>query len=542
MTLAFCLAASMLGMIGVLVTVNSVIFKDHAEFLPNLVGLLFFTIAASAVVTGQTIGQRISAAIVEGLLDRIRVELVELVRRADYGRLETIGGHTVYDSLTRNSSTMTEAAPLAIHGAASLGALVMGGFYTLTLSPLVFTVISVLVVVSTFFYRLSQRQTRGALAWVSAAQTRFYDLLRHLLDGFKEVKLNEPRGDDLEHNYLVPESDNLRDAQIAATVQINRGIAISYSFFYLMLAILAFVLPAFISDQKVIGVSVYVAIFMLGLVEVILKSVPTVIRASFAIDELDGMRATLADALRDELPDGGSADFKKISGVDLLYSYYDHDGALSFTMGPTSMELSKGEMLFIVGGNGSGKSTLLKAFTRLYQPQGGSLLWDGTPVVPANARAYRSLFSSVFSDFHLFDRLYGMDHVPEERVNALLEDLGIAHKTRYQDGRFTNTDLSTGQRKRLALAVALLEERPILVLDELAADQDPEFRQRFYGELVPRWKAEGRSLIIVSHDDRYFHIADRTMILADGRAKAVPPAGAAEAGPGTAGTDGETGA
>src|SRR5690606_2535495 len=221
-----------------------------------------------------------------------------------------------------------------------------------------------------------------------------------------------------------------------------------------------------------------------------------------------------------------SADFRTISGRDLLYSYRDAQGATSFTMGPTSLDIAKGELLFVVGGNGSGKSTLLKTLTRLYEPQEGVLLWDGVPVEADNVRAYRSLFSAVFADFHLFDRLYGMGDVPEDKVNALLEELGVAHKTSYRNGRFTNTNLSTGQRKRLALAVALLEERPILVLDELAADQDPDFRQRFYNELVPRWKAEGRTLIVVSHDDRYFHIADRTLILADGKVKQVLTSGA----------------
>jgi putative ATP-binding cassette transporter len=266
---------------------------------------------------------------------------------------------------------------------------------------------------------------------------------------------------------------------------------------------------------------------MLGIVEVILKSVPTITRASFAIDDFAAMEEGLAAAARDERPARGSPDFGKISGIDLLYSYYDHDGQRSFTMGPTTLELSKGELLFIVGGNGSGKSTLLKTFTRLYQPQSGTLLWDGVPVDSGNVRAYRSLFSSVFSDFHLFDRLYGLEGVSETRVNALLAELDIAHKTGYRDGRFTSTELSTGQRKRLGLAVALLEERPILVLDELAADQDPEFRQRFYDELVPRWKAEGRTMIVVSHDDRYFHVADRTLILRDGRAKAQTGEGVA---------------
>ena len=160
----------------------------------------------------------------------------------------------------------------------------------------------------------------------------------------------------------------------------------------------------------------------------------------------------------------------------------------------------------------------MKAFTRLYEPESGMILWDGNPVDSNNVTDYRTLFSSVFSDFHLFDRLYGLPEIEEKTVNDLLDDLGIAHKTQYRDGVFTNTNLSTGQRKRLALAVALLENRPILLLDELGADQDPEFRKRFYNELIPSWKKEGRTLVIVSHEDQYFHVADRTIVLSDGQA------------------------
>ncbi len=516
--LILSLIASTLGSAGVLISVNSVLSKGETARGPDLAGLVLFLVMVAAVVGGHAVGQRTSAAIVEELLDRLRIRSADLIRRADYGRFEAIGGQAIYDALSRNSSTLTEAAMMAIYGVAAFGALILGGFYTLTLSSLVFAVIATMVVGTFVFYRLTQHKTREVMVWANQVQERFYRLLRHLLDGFKEVKLHEPRGDSLEHRYLAPESDTLRDAQIGASIQINRGINVSLSLFYLMVGTIAFLLPPLVGDQEVIMKAVYVAIYMLGLVEAVQKAVPMVTRASFAIDELNSIEETLEKAAQSEPERRAAADFERLEGVELLYSYHDRDGQRTFTMGPTSLELSKGELLFIVGGNGSGKSTLLKTFTRLYRPQSGKLLWDGAPVDEGSVRAYRSLFSTVFSDFHLFDRLYGLEAVPEARVNALLADLGIAHKTAYRDGRFTTTDLSTGQRKRLALAVALLEERPVLVLDELAADQDPDFRRRFYDELVPRWKAEGRTLVIVSHDDRYFHIADRTLILADGRA------------------------
>ena len=516
------LMASTFGLLGVLVVISFVLDPETGSdgaATPDLFGLLLFALVAFGVIGGNAVGQRLSAAIVEDLLDRIRRDYADLVRRSDYGRFESFGPNRVYDTLTRNSQMLTEAAIMAIHGVSAFGALVLAGFYTLLVSPIVFAVIATLIVLTAFFYRLTQRQVHEALTAASDRQGIFYALFRHMIDGFKEVKLSHPRGDSLEHDHIGPESGLLRQAQVDAAIQINRGISVSYLFFYTTLAMIAFVLPPFVGDQAVIVQSVYVAVFMLSVVEVILKAVPVITRANFAIDELESVENFLRDALRPEAAPENGEEFERIDIEDLRYSYFDPDGARSFTMGPTSLHITRGEMLFLVGGNGSGKSTLVKALTRLYEPESGSILRDRVPVDETNVADYRALFSGVFSDFHLFDRLYGLQHVPEAEVNALLEDLGIAHKTQYRDGMFTNTNLSTGQRKRLALAVALLENRPILVLDELAADQDPEFRQRFYSELLPKWKSEGRTLVIVSHEDQYFHVADRTLVLVDGQAR-----------------------
>lgn len=519
--LIISLMASTFGLLGVLVVVSRVLDPEKAggaAAKPDLFSLFLFALVAVAVIGGNAVGQRLSVAVVEDLLDRIRRDFTDLIRRSDYGRFEAFGGNRVYDTLTRNSQTLTEAAIMSIHGVASFGALLLGGLYTLIISPLVFGVIVGVIIISTFFYRLTQRQTHVALTEASDHQTAFYTLFRHLIDGFKEVKLHGPRGESMEHEHLNPESAALRNAQVVAAVQINRGISVSHIFFYLMLAVIAFVLPPFVGEQAIIVQSVYVAIFMLSVVEVILKAVPVITRAGFAIGELNAVEQTLRDAVRSEDPPAADVSFERLEAQDLMYSYYDPDGARSFTMGPTGLDLNRGEVLFIVGGNGSGKSTMMKAFTRLYEPQSGVILWDGAPVEAGNVADYRALFSAVFSDFHLFDRLYGLPECDEDEVNALLTDLGIAHKTEYRDGMFTNTNLSTGQRKRLALAVAVLENRPILMLDELGADQDPEFRQRFYNELIPGWQKEGRTLVIVSHEDQYFHVADRTIVLADGQA------------------------
>ena len=97
----------------------------------------------------------------------------------------------------------------------------------------------------------------------------------------------------------------------------------------------------------------------------------------------------------------------------------------------------------------------------------------------------------------------------------------MKEKVEMTDQGFTTTDLSTGQRKRLAIIAAILEEKPILVLDEWAADQDPYFRKKFYTELLPLIKDMGHSIIAVTHDDKYYSYADKLYKMEYGRLKNV---------------------
>jgi putative ATP-binding cassette transporter len=199
-----------------------------------------------------------------------------------------------------------------------------------------------------------------------------------------------------------------------------------------------------------------------------------------------------------------------------VFHYEDRTGS-TFTVGPIDLKIHPREIVFIAGGNGSGKSTLLKLLTALYFPQQGVIRLDGKPLTPRTYDSYRSLFSTVFTDFHLFDRLYGLYDVPVEEIDRQLELIELTGKTRVVDSAFDTLDLSGGQRKRLALLISLVEDRPICIFDEVAADQDPGFRRKFYTEIVPMLKSAGKTVIVVTHDDKYFGDADRLLKMDEGR-------------------------
>ena len=187
------------------------------------------------------------------------------------------------------------------------------------------------------------------------------------------------------------------------------------------------------------------------------------------------------------------------------------------------MTIRTGELVFIIGGNGSGKSTFEKVLTGLYLPQQGEVRLNGEAITPATQDWYRQHFAAVFSDFYLFKKLLGLDPaLIESQAEGWLKTLRIQHKVTIRDGEYSTINLSQGQRKRLALVTAMLEDRPFYVFDEWAADQDPQYKEVFYGELLPELRARGKGVIVVTHDDRYFHVGDRVLKLDEGKILEIP--------------------
>jgi putative ATP-binding cassette transporter len=222
----------------------------------------------------------------------------------------------------------------------------------------------------------------------------------------------------------------------------------------------------------------------------------------------------------------------RIDLVAVTHRYRCEADDVNFTLGPLDLTLPPGELVFLIGGNGSGKTTLAMMLLGLYVPESGQILLDGQPVNDANREHYRQHFSAVFSDFFLFDKLLGLsDSGLDEQARVYLDRLKLSHAVRTHDGVFSTVRLSQGQRKRLALLTAYLEDRQVYVFDEWAADQDPVFKNIFYTELLPKLKARGKTVVVITHDDQYFRLADRCIkldygqIIHDPRTGLVPKPG-----------------
>lgn len=251
----------------------------------------------------------------------------------------------------------------------------------------------------------------------------------------------------------------------------------------------------------------------------ILTTLPSLNRVSVALEKIDTLGLSLASSSEiTSIDQPQPQHFNCIELIQIIHTYHREQEDNSFTVGPIDLVIHPGELIFIVGGNGSGKSTLAKLITGLYIPEAGEICLDGQAINDQNREAYRQLFTAVFSDFYLFEQILGINiNNLDAQAQHYLQQLQLEHKVKVEDGLLSTTNLSQGQRKRLTLLTAYLENRPIYLFDEWASDQDPFFRGMFYKQLLPQLKHRGKTVLAITHDDRYFHLADRVIQLDYGK-------------------------
>ncbi|WP_370199483.1 cyclic peptide export ABC transporter [Roseibium sp.] len=483
-----------------------------------------FVLGCATVLFTMNRALNMATAIIADYLCRLRIRVTAQVRSLNLATVEEIGLTRIRAAVGRDHQTIEETAPALVGLIYFVMQLVMSALYICYLSPLAFIVTLAFLAGAIFFYRKSYRDAEELMRQASLSEQAFHNSFENILSGFKEVKLNAQRSDDLFHNYIIPRSEQVEDLRVESGRSFNYGQSVSDVFFYTLMGTLVFAIPFYVSDLSIPGKIVTVIVFASGAITSIIRMLPVVSRANLAVSNIEELRDLLekhSEAM-DERSEVRQARLSKgISLKKIAYPYHSEDGDRPFSIGPCDLEIASGEMVFIVGGNGSGKSTLAKILTGLYEPDGGHLSWDDKVVKPENIDRYRSLFSVIFSDFHLFDRLYGVDLTDEQKLYDLLEDMKLDEKVHYRNNRFSTTNLSTGQRKRLAMVVALLEDRDVYLFDEWAADQDPEYRRWFYTDFLMKLKKEGRTVIAITHDDRYFDVADKIVWMEEGRISKV---------------------
>jgi putative ATP-binding cassette transporter len=471
-----------------------------------------------------------SQAVARLLLDRFTQrtmmhlcrELTGRVLATPLRRLEDVGVPRILATLTDDVAMLAWGAQnvpaLAMNVAIVAGCSLYLGWLSWT------TLLSVLVVVAVgaLSYRMLSARAQRYLQETRDTRDVLFQHFRTLTEGLKELKLHASRRRAFQTERIDAATAALSRASLGGLKHHLVADTWSQMLFYGLVGGLLFAGPLEQGrpGERVTGY-VLVTLYMMGPVWGIMEAWPIFARARISLQKVRDLGLSLATAGRVSAgiaPSSVPRDWQRLDFRGVTFSYpLDVDGQ-AFVLGPLDLTFDRGQLIFLVGGNGSGKSTFVKVLTGLYEAQAGAMHLDDVAITRENREWYCQHFSAVFSDFYLFDRLLGLEGADlDARAQRLLVELELDAKLQIVDGALSTTALSQGQRKRLALLTAFLEDRPIFVFDEWAADQDPHYREIFYQRLLPGLRARGKTVFVISHDDRYYHLGDRIVRLEYGR-------------------------
>ena len=506
---------------GVLALINYVVHHTSDHSLLVLLGFI-------GLVAGKILSDLGSHVLLvrfsqDTILD-LSLSLCAKILRAPLRRSEQRGAANILVTLTDDVSWVTWAIQ-CFPGFLMSGALVLGcGIFLAWLSWSVFLAVVAVSAVSIFIQQWLHTSTRRIIEASRDARAELFQRFRSLTDGLKELLMHRARRQEFVEKEVRGAAELYRKTNLEATrIQALLGAWNTVSL-YSLVGFVLFLFPSYglISSEALTGYIVAM-IYMMGPITNIISIAPTLQRGQVALENIERLGISLDVDLRDvqakEVSDPEPVLPPIVQWNNVEFSYGGEDRVETpFRLGPISFELHPGELVFVIGGNGSGKSTLVKVLAGLYHPLRGDVRLGGTMVTDDNREWYREQFSIIFSDFYLFKKLLGQsDSQVESLVPHYLRVLHLDQKITVHDRTFSTLDLSQGQRKRLALVTAYLEDRSIYIFDEWAADQDPQYKEVFYKTLLPDLRARGKTVIVITHDDRYFHLGNQVIKLEDGK-------------------------
>ncbi|EPC4044719.1 multidrug ABC transporter permease/ATP-binding protein [Enterobacter mori] len=507
MTLSLASAALGIGLIA-FINVRLIEMVDSSlAVLPEFLGLLLLLMAV-------TLGSQLAlTALGHHFVFRLRSEFIKRILDTQVERVEQLGSASLLAGLTSDVRAITIAfvrLPELVQGII----LTFGSAaYLAWLSTKMLAVTALWIVITIWGGFLLVSRVYKHMAVLRETEDKLYNDYQTVLEGRKELTLNRERAEHIFNNLYIPDAREYRHHIIRAdTFHLS---AVNWSNIMMLGAIgLVFWMANSLgwADTNVAATYSLTLLFLRTPLLSAVGALPTLLSAQVAFNKLK--KFDLAPFKAEFPRPQAFPNWQTLELRNVTFRYQDN----AFSVGPVNLTIHRGELLFLIGGNGSGKSTLAMLLTGLYQPQSGEILLDGKALSAEKPEDYRKLFSAVFTDVWLFDRLLGPEgqQANPALVEKWLGHLQMSHKLELQDGKILNLKLSKGQKKRVALLLALAEERDIILLDEWAADQDPHFRREFYQVLLPLMQKMGKTIFAISHDDHYFIHADRLLEMRDG--------------------------
>ena len=520
---------------GILAVVNFAATKQ-AGGGSQLIPVALYSLALLVYIFSQRYVLHTTTDEVERIVDERRRSLIRKLADCELLGVEKIGHGAIFSAINTDTQTISQTAGSLILGVQAVMMIFWTTVYIATLSIPALALVVVVLLIAARLYRKRGERASIDLRRAHDEVVALHEMVEGLLAGFKEVKLSSRRAAELLQDAVMVSG---RTAFFRSLAQ--RALGVNFVFsqvaIFILLGTLVFILPALSTTFADSTVKVLTAVlFLVGPVSGVISAAPQITVANAAAENLLKLEQLFDENVEQGIATGNQREtaaavaapaFAGFNTIDLRHlTFARGEGSERFVVGPVDLSIQRGETLFITGGNGSGKTTFIKMLTGLYPADSGEILVDGRLVGRADMQRYRDIFGAVFSDFHLFPTLYGVERIDRERAASLIDEMEVENKAHLNGRRFSTVDLSTGQRKRLALVATQLENPPIMVLDEWAADQDPHFRAKFYQLVLPRLRAAGITVIAITHDDKYFHHADRRLHLEDGRVTSISSKGA----------------
>ncbi|HEX3048416.1 MAG TPA: cyclic peptide export ABC transporter [Bacillota bacterium] len=510
--------ASGMGNAFIIFTINAAFGSNRNQFATTL--FLYFILAIIIYVFGTRMVRKRMITITNDIVYFKRITLINKILKASYQKLEALEGGKIHAGLNNDTEVVSNLANLLIDGVTSLITLICCFVYLgiLNIYGLLISILVIGVAAGMYFY--IGKSARKLWERMRDTQNQFFQFIHDLVSGFKELTLHPQKQEEFAAD-MQQTCKTYRDKRLAGEFKFINVFVIGELMFTVVIAVVAFVFPLVFNEMNTNDLRAYIFIFlyMTGPVHGMLNTIPRIIqfqiswkRINQLLEEINVIEVVEPGFSKPEVWDLEPKNSLQLDGV--VFQYQNEKGE-EFTIGPIDAEFGTGELTMLTGGNGSGKSTLAKLITGLYIPLQGEIKINGATASP---HSLKQLYSAIFSDFYLFKKLYGIEYRSQQTTaEHYLKILKLDEKVQIKDGVFSTIKLSTGQKKRLALLACYLEDRPIYLFDEWAAEQDSEFRKFFYQELLPGLRKRGKCVIVISHDDRYFGIADKVIKMEMGK-------------------------
>lgn len=491
---------------GIVYIINNVL-SGNQEFLQGYMGIVFLALIGYTYLLNIVFQKWLNKFAFDVLYDNEK-KIFNQILSAPMRSLERFGSKRFLTAV-EDLRTFSQLPYTVTHTVNSVLMLVLCLVYMFTLSSISALIVIGLIILVAACYFIVINSMSNEVTTLREYNEHYYQYVGDVIDGFQELKLSFFRRNNLMNKFLIPNRDSAKNLDFKISYVFLSVNLISQYGLYVVIAVILFVLPGMgILPREDVISYVVIIMFVSGPINNLINLQQMYTRFIVANTRINNFLKDFKLLDNDaNLEVTESIDFESLVFKD-VYFYYDNESKESFALGPINLKIKKGETIFIVGGNGSGKSTFINALTGIYDPSFGEIALNGeTENIKGDLQ---NMIASVFTQNHLFSNNYD-NYVLENNslYNEWLEimklnDVVVDDKEESARRRF-----SKGQSKRMSLIFALLEKKPIIVLDEWAADQDPHFRKYFYEELIPRLQEMGKTIIAVTHDDAYFHNANR---------------------------------